>query len=179
MFVYRLWYLTGAIYVAAYIAAGAAYCILPRNVANPLLILLIVASLYAGVTVFTTPVDISGMSGLTTKLLPMRVRIISPFFNTGAVIAILTTSFYGLYIVLKKRGKIMTAMSFFLIAMGMLLPGIGGMTLRAGMSTSIYFYVLELLGLIIFYVGILVGHALKANYWSMGQNISDKTEHFT
>ncbi|MDD5493274.1 MAG: hypothetical protein PHG36_01180 [Dehalococcoidia bacterium] len=178
IFVYRLWYLTGAIYVAAYIAAGAVYSILPKNVRNPSLILLVLASLYAAITIFTFPIDITGMNDLTTGLLPMRVRIISPFFNIAAVAAILIACFYELYLLLKKSGKVKTMISFFLITAGMLLPGIGGVALRAGMSTSIYFYVLELLGLIILYVGILVGHVLKANYWSMGRNTHDETERY-
>lgn len=164
--------------MAAYIAAGAVYSILPKNVRNPSLILLILASLYAATTIFTFPIDITGMSGLTTSVLPVRVRTISPFFNIAAILTILIACFYELYLLSKKGTKVRTVISFFLIAAGMLLPGIGGITLRAGMPTSIYFYVLELLGLIILYVGILMGHVLTANYWSMERNILDETERY-
>jgi hypothetical protein len=160
--VYRLWYLTGAIFTAAYLAVGALYCIAPRKIAFPLLLLLAIASIYACIIVFITPIDISGMHGLSSRPLPLQIRIMSPFFNIAAGLMMLFTIIYGLNILIKKKGATSKGVSLILIGAGMILPAIGGTYFRLGMQASIYIYVMDLMGLIFFYVGVLLGHVINA-----------------
>jgi hypothetical protein len=159
--VYRLWYLTGAILSGAFLAVGALYCMAPRKIAFPLLLLLAVASIYACIIVFITPIDISGMHGLSSRPLPLQVRILSPFFNGGAGLVVLWSIVYGIYILVKKKGAVSRGVSLILIGAGMILPAIGGTYLRLGTQASIYIFVMDLMGLILFYVGVLVGHVIN------------------
>jgi hypothetical protein len=172
LMVYRLWYLTGAIYGAAYLAIGAVYCIMPRKIAFPLLLLLAIASVYACIIVFITPIDISGMHGLSSRPLPLQVRIISPFFNIAACLAMLLTVVYGVYILVKKKGSMLNGISLILIAAGMILPAISGVYLWLGNQVSAYTYVLDLMGLIIFFVGVLLGQAI--NDIGLSQRVVEK-----
>jgi len=162
LLVYRLWYVTGAIFGGAYLAIGAVYCMAPRKIAFPLLLLLAVASIYACIIVFITPVDISGMHGLSSRPLPLQIRILSPFFNIAAGLVMLLAIISGIISLVKKKGAAAGGVSLILIGAGMILPAIGGTYLRLGMPASIYIYVMDLMGLILFYVGGLVGHVINA-----------------
>jgi glucan phosphoethanolaminetransferase (alkaline phosphatase superfamily) len=162
LLVYRLWYVTGAIFSAAYLAVGALYCMAPRKIAFPLLLLLAIASIYACIIVFITPIDISGMHDLSSRPLPLQIRILSPFFNIAAGLVMLIAIIYGINILIKKKGATSRGVSLILIGAGMILPGIGGMYFRLGMQASIYIYVMDLMGLILFYVGVLLGHVINA-----------------
>src|SRR6266545_2301438 len=54
---FRLWYLCGAMLVAAWLGQGTVYLLARKNVANILMILLGLGSLYAAVRVFTAQLD--------------------------------------------------------------------------------------------------------------------------
>lgn len=161
LLVYRLWYLTGAIFSATFLAMGALYCMVPRKIAFPLLLAFTVASIYACIIVFMVPVDISGMQGLSSRPLPLQVRILSPFFNIAAGLIMLSAIFYGLYSLVKKKSTTLRGVSLILVGVGMILPAIGGTYFRLGMQSSIYIYVMDLMGLIVLYVGILIGHVIN------------------
>lgn len=160
LLIYRLWYLMGAIFSGTYLAMGALYCMAPRKIAFPLLMLLTVTSVYACITVFITPVDISGMHGLTSRPLPLQIRILSPFFNTAASIVMLSAIIYGIYVLAKKKESVLQGVSLILIGSGMVLPAIVGTYFRLGTKVSIYMYVMDLMGLIVILVGILLGHVI-------------------
>jgi hypothetical protein len=161
LLVYRLWYLTGAIFSAAYLAIGTFYCMAPRKIAFPVLLLLAIASIYACIIVLMVPIDISGMHGLSSRPLPLQLRIISPFFNIAAGLTMLSAIIYGIYSMIKKKPALQ-GVSLILIGAGMILPAIGGVYFRLGMQATIYIYVMDLMGLIVFYIGILMGHVINA-----------------
>jgi hypothetical protein len=162
LLVYRLWYLTGAIFSGAFLAVGALYWMAPRKIAFPLLLLLAVASIYACIILFITPIDISGMRGLSSRPLPLQIRILSPFFNIGAGLVVLMAVINGLYILIKKKGGMSKGVSLILVGAGMILPAVGGIYFRLGTQASIYIYIMDLMGLILFYVGVLLGHVINS-----------------
>ena len=51
--IFRLWYLCGAILVAAWLGQGTVYLLAKRRLANILMVLLALGSLYAAIRVFT------------------------------------------------------------------------------------------------------------------------------
>lgn len=161
LLVYRLWYLTGAIFSAAYLAMGLLYCIVSRRLAFPLLLACAVASVYACIILFMAPIDISGMHGLSSRPLPLQVRILSPFFNVAAGLVTVYAVIYGITGLTKKRLMVLEGAGLILIGGGMVLPAIAGICLRLGAQVSIYSYVMDLMGLIVFYVGVLLGHAVS------------------
>lgn len=158
--VYRLWYLAGAVLSPAYLAVGMLFCLPVRRLAFPLLLVCIVASVYSCIIIFTNPIDISGMHGLTSRPLPLQIRILSPFFNIAAGAATVYTIIHGITGLLKKRLLTLDAAGLILIGAGMILPAIAGIGLRSGMQVSIYSYSMYLMGLMVFYVGILLGHVV-------------------
>ena len=159
--VYRLWYLMGAIFSATYLSLGALYCMAPRRLAFPVFLICAVASIYACIIVFTIPVDISGMHGLSSRPMPLQIRILSPFFNVLAGLITVAAIFYGLIRLVKKQGTTLRGVGLILVGAGMVLPAIAGISLRLGGQVSIYSYVIDLMGLIVFYVGVLLGHVVS------------------
>ena len=55
--VYRLWYLFGAIFVAAYLGMGTLYLLARRHWAHTIMAILLAASFYATFRVFTASID--------------------------------------------------------------------------------------------------------------------------
>jgi glucan phosphoethanolaminetransferase (alkaline phosphatase superfamily) len=152
--IYRLWYLFGAIYVAAYLGLGTAYLLAKRRTANIILIVLLIGSIYAVVKVFTASVDLSVITSLTGKAMPQDVRLITPFFNTFGTLLLVGGALYCAWIYWKKRILPHRVISNVLIAFGAILPAIGGGMIRF-IGTLNVFYLLELLGIIIIFAGFL------------------------
>jgi hypothetical protein len=81
---YRLWYLIGAILVAAYLGQGTLYLLMRRRRANIIMALLGAATVYVTARIFTLNINISGLTKLTgIGIMPTDVRaVITPIFNT-------------------------------------------------------------------------------------------------
>lgn len=152
--VYRIWYLFGAIFVAAYLGMGTAYLLARRRVANIILIILLAGSIYAGVKVFTADIDIDSITTLTGKAMPMDIRLITPVFNTFGTLLLVGGALYCAWNFWRKRILPQRVISNILIAIGAILPAIGGGVIRF-IGTLNVFYLLELIGIIIIFIGFL------------------------
>lgn len=152
--VFRSWYISGALLGGAPLAQGTVYLLLPRKTANILTVLLVSFIAVASVGVLLTPIDVSLVEThrLTGAVMEwQRVRLFSPFVNTYAFIflvggAVLSAWRFRKHAALKHRfiGNVF-------IAVGALLPGIGGMATRMGHTEVLY--VMELLGLLLIWTG--------------------------
>lgn len=152
--IYRLWYLFGAIFVAAYLGMGTIYLLVRRRTANIIMVILIVASVYAIVRVASAGIDISTLQGLSGKAMPLGVRLITPFFNTFGTVALVGGAIYSAWIFWRKRILSHRVVSNILIAVGAILPALGGTLMRFWDSLNA-FYLLELLGIAIIFAGFL------------------------
>lgn len=152
--VYRLWYLFGAIFVAAYLGMGTLYLLTRRRVANIIMVVLLALSLYAAVKVFTVSLDLSTLHYLTGSAMPQSVRLLTPFFNTFGTFALVGGALYSSWVYWRRRLMPHRVLSNILIALGAILPAFGGTTMRLGGSPQL-FYILELLGIIIIFIGFL------------------------
>lgn len=152
--IYRLWYLFGAIFVAAYLGMGTIYLLVRRRTANIIMVILIVASVYAIFRVFSAGIDISTLQGLSGKAMPLGVRLITPFFNTFGTVALVGGAIYSAWIFWRKRILSHRVVSNILIAVGAILPALGGTLMRFWDSLNA-FYLLELLGIAIIFAGFL------------------------
>ncbi len=155
-FLYRIWYLLGAILVAAYMGQGTIYLLMRRRNANIFMAVLGVATLYAVVRIFTASIDISGLTNLTgVGVLPSDIRfVVTPLLNIFGTFALVGGALYSAFIFWKKRLFPNRVIANILIAVGAMLPAIGGTNLSTGNSTNLFF-VLELCGVIIMFVGFL------------------------
>jgi hypothetical protein len=153
---YRLWYLVGAILVAAYLGQGTLYLLMRRRTANIIMVILGLASVYAAIRVFTVDIDISSLTTLTGRgIMPTDIRtIITPIFNTFGTVALVGGAVYSAYIFWRKRILPHRVVANILIALGALLPAIGGTNLSTSGSINLFF-ILELAGVIIMLVGFL------------------------
>ena len=153
--VYRLWYLFGAIFVAAYLGMGTLYLLARRRVAHIIMVILLVASLYAAFRVFTVNIDVSTLEQLSGEAMPLGVRLMTPFFNTFGTVARVGGAIYSAWVFWRHRLMSHRVVSNILVAVGALLPAFGGTLARFGVSPATARPSLELLGIIIIFIGFL------------------------
>lgn len=152
--VYRLWYLIGAIFVAAYLGMGTLYLLARPRTAHIIMGILLVASLYAVFKVFTVSVDLSAIEHLSGAAMPQGVRLMTPFFNTFGTVALVGGALYSAWVFWRRRIMPHRVVSNILIAVGAILPAFGGTLMRFGGPLNL-FYLFELLGIIIIFTGFL------------------------
>jgi hypothetical protein len=160
--IYRLWYLFGAILVAAWLGQGTVYLLVKRQWAHLLMVLLVLASLYGAFRVFTAQVDprlmttslhtgseLSGQAFVVGG--PAGVRILTPFFNIYGTVALAGGALWSAFIFWRKRILLHRVLGNVLIAFGAILPAFGGTFSRFGIPYALY--ILELLGVIFISLG--------------------------
>ena len=155
--VFRLWYLCGAILVAAWLGQGTVYLLARRSWANALLIVLLLGSLYAAFKVFTAEVDPTllpgaGLSG--DAIVTGGVRILTPFFNIYGLVALAGGAIYSTFVYWRRRAFGTRAIGMILIAVGALAPGLGGALSRIGLTE--YLYLSEFVGAVLLFLGFIL-----------------------
>ncbi len=152
--VFRAWYISGALLGGAPLAQGTVYLLLRRATANRLTWILVPVIIIAAGFVLLTPLDYSLVEPhrLSSKIIEWRwARWFSPFINTYAFIFLVGGAIFSAY---RFRKSLSTRHKFIgnvYIAIGALLPGIGGTFTRFGYTEVLY--VTELIGIVLIYVG--------------------------
>lgn len=152
--VFRAWYIAGALLGGAPLAQGSVYLHLERRVANRLTVVVASVILVASVCVIASPIDSTLVEPyrLTGKVLEWSwVRLFSPFINLYAVVFLVGGAIVS---AMRYRRSAETYHRFagnVAIAVGGILPGIGGAFTRFGHTEVLY--VTELLGLLLIYGG--------------------------
>ena len=153
-FLFRGWYITGALLGGAPLAQGTVYLFLRRKTAHILTIALVSVISFGALMVLLTPLD----HALVNPNLPQGkvivwswVRLISPFVNTYAFMFLVGGAVYSAFKYRKVPGMHHRALGNILIAVGAILPGIGGAFSRVGYTQVLY--VAEFVGLILIYFG--------------------------
>ncbi|MBI4318936.1 MAG: hypothetical protein HY675_10630 [Chloroflexi bacterium] len=161
--VYRLWYLIGAVSVAAYLGVGTIYLLAPRRFAHTVMAMLVLAWLYAATRVVTVPVALDAVVGsaiLTGAGMPNDVRLMTPVFNVFGTAALVGGAAYSAWIFWQRRIMPQRVVSNILIAIGAALPASGGTLLRFGIPDV--FYLMEFLGVTIIFIGFLANSEIVA-----------------
>jgi glucan phosphoethanolaminetransferase (alkaline phosphatase superfamily) len=153
--VYRLWYLFGAMSVAAYLGMGTLYLLSRRRLANMVMVILLAASLYAAFRVFTVGIDLSNLHHLSVRAMPQEVRLMTPLFNTFGTVALVGGAIYSAWVFRRHRVMSHRVVSNILIAVGAMLAASGGILERFGVSPLVVRPSLELLGIIVIFAGFL------------------------
>lgn len=159
--VFRLWYLFGAILVAAWLGQGTVFLLAKPRLANILMAVLGLASLFAAYRVFTAQLDPAGMiSSVHTgselsggAIQTPGVRTLTPFFNVYGTLTLVGGALYSAWLFFRKRVLLHRVIGNVLIATGALLPAFGGAFSRFGIPGALY--ISELLGAIILFIGFL------------------------
>lgn len=159
--IFRLWYLFGAILVAAWLGQGTVFLLAKTRVSQITMAVLALGSLYALVTVFTAQLDPSLMSAsLHTgselsgqAIVTPGVRTLTPFFNLYGTVTLVGGALYSAWLFWRKRILLHRAIGNVLIAAGAILPAFGGTFSRFGIPKALY--ISEFFGAILLFIGFL------------------------
>lgn len=157
--VFRMWYLFGAILVAAWLGQGTVYLLAKKSWAHGLMVILVLGSIYGAYKVFGAELDPTLMtSSLHTgsemsghAIVTSGVRSLTPFFNLYGTVALVGGAAYSAWIFWRKRVLLHRSIGNILIAVGAMLPAFGGTFSRMGFSGTLY--ISEFLGAILIFVG--------------------------
>ncbi len=151
---FRLWYVAGALLGGVSLAQGSVYFHLERRVANRLTVLVVTYLLVASILVAVGPLDLTLVEPhrLSGKVMVWSwVRLFSPPANLYAVIFLIGGAGRSVWQHLRRGSPGRFAVGNTLIAVGAVLPGIGGAYSRMGLTEVLY--VLECIGLILIWIG--------------------------
>lgn len=159
--IFRLWYLFGAILVAAWLGQGTVYLLVKRRWAHGLMVVLALASVYGLVRVFAAELDPSLMTtSLHTgsemsghAIVTPGVRTLTPFFNLYGTVTLVGGAAWSAWIFWRKRVLLHRTIGNVIIAVGALLPAFGGTFSRMGIGGALY--VSELLGAVLMFIGFI------------------------
>jgi hypothetical protein len=157
--IFRLWYLFGAILVAAWLGQGTVYLLAKRTWAHVLMGILALGSIYAAFRVFGAQLDPSLMtSSLHTgselsghAITSPGVRGLTPMFNLYGTVTLVGGAAYSAWIFWRKRVLLHRTIGNVLIAAGAMLPAFGGTFSRMGLPGALY--IGELLGAVLMFIG--------------------------
>jgi hypothetical protein len=156
LIMFRLWYLFGAICVAAFLGQGTVYLLAKRRTAHILMVFVVVISVYSAIRLFTTNIGLGAATRLTDKIVvPTDIGVLTGLMNVYGTVTLVGGALYSAWIFWRKRILPHRVQSNVLIAVGALLPAIGGSLLRLGTARGAPFYILELSGVIIIFIGFL------------------------
>ena len=159
--VFRLWYLFGAILVAAWLGQGTVYLLAKRKWANVLMVLLGLGSLYAIFKVFGAELDPSLMIGeghtgaelSGHAIITDGVRVLTPFFNIYGTLTLVGGAAYSAWIFWRKRVLLHRTIGNILIATGAIMPAFGGLFSRLQFPGALYLG--EFFGVILLFIGFI------------------------
>jgi hypothetical protein len=160
----KLWYLSGAMLTAAWLGQGTINLLVRRRGFAPTLnIILIIVSLLAVVLVFMAPItpaaaSFSPSQPLSTQYKDILTRsgivvLLTILLNTYGTLTLVGGAIYSAYIFWRKKILFNRMVGNILIALGAILPAMGGSFIQMGLPD--FLYVSEFLGAILMYIGFL------------------------
>ena len=150
---FKSWYITGALLGGAPLAQGTVYLLCKKRTANILSFILVITIVTASILVMLSPINTELITGkLTGKLLGWTfIRFMTPFINLYAFIFLVGGAIYSAVKYAKNIQFRKRITGNLLIALGGLLPGIGGSFTKFGYVEVLF--VTEFIGLILIYFG--------------------------
>lgn len=157
---FKAWYILGALLGGFPLAQGSVYLMFPKRTAHVMMITVVAFMLLAAILVLLSPIDYHAVepARLTGKVLVWKqVRFMTPFINLYAFVFLVGGAAWSAYrysrdVKYKQRFR-----GNLLIALGALLPGIGGSFTKFGYTEVLY--VTELVGILFIYAGYRVMRA--------------------
>jgi len=164
---FRAWYITGAIYGGVMLAQGSAVLLFKSKAARITSILVIVVTVSASIAVLLSPLDLTKVEPhrLTGSVLVWKqIRYATPFINIYAFIVLVGGAVYSAIQFAKKNMHGSRVKGNVLIAIGGLLPGIGGSFTKFGYTEVLY--VCEFIGILFIFWGYRV---IRDSKWTQQQ----------
>jgi hypothetical protein len=151
---FKFWYIVGALLGGFPLAQGSVYLLLNKKFADITTILFVSLIIVASVFVILSPVTIPDTFDfkLSGKIFTWAwVRNFSPLINIYSFIFLVGGALYSAIYYYKQTEKDIRFKGNIFIAIGGLLPGIGGSFTRIGYVNVLF--VTELVGLVLIYLG--------------------------
>lgn len=159
--IFRMWYLFGAILVAAWLGQGTVYLLAKRKWANGAMAILLALSIFAAFRVFSAELDPSLMTTSVHTgselsghaIITPGVRTLTPIFNLYGTVTLVGGAAYSAYIFWRKRVLLHRVLGNLMIAAGALAPAFGGAFSRFGIPGALY--IGELFGAVLMFAGFI------------------------
>lgn len=151
---FKAWYITGALLGGAPLAQGTVYLLCKRKTADILSFILVIVLTTAAILVILSPVNTEYITGnrLSGKILGWKfIRFMTPFINLYAFIFLVGGAVYSAFKYAKNNIYKKRFSGNLFIALGGLLPGIGGTFTKFGYVEVLY--VTEFVGLLLIFTG--------------------------
>jgi hypothetical protein len=151
---FKAWYITGALLGGWPLATGSVYLLFKKRTANVMTIIGLTIIVTASILTILSPINQQFVDGnrLTGKVLEWKfVRYITPFINTYAFIFLVGGAVYSAIRYIRSKIYKARFIGNLAIAIGGLLPGIGGTYSKMGMTEVLY--VTEFIGLLLIFYG--------------------------
>ncbi len=152
--IFKTWYITGALLGGAPLAIGTVYLLSGKKAGDILSKLLIIIVSITSIFVILSPIEYHLVDStiLSSKVLTWQsIRMVSPFINSFAAIFLIGGAIYSSILFFKKADMLNRAIGNIFIAVGAILPGIGGFYSRIGYTEVLYAG--ELFGIILIWIG--------------------------
>lgn len=160
----KLWYLSGAMLTAAWLGQGTINLLVRRRgIAPALNIILIIVSLLAVVLVLSAPFTAAAAGYNTAQPLSAQYKdiltrsgvvvLLTILLNIYGTLTLVGGAIYSAYIFWRKKVLFNRMVGNILIAIGAILPAMGGSFIQMGMPD--FLYLSEFLGAILMYIGFL------------------------
>jgi hypothetical protein len=150
----KTWYIAGAILGGYPLAQGSLYLSYSRRFANRMTAISLPFVIIASTLVVLSPVVLANLEPYrpSGSILGWRwVRLLTPFINTYAVFFLIGGAFVSAWRYWQRHDSPNRAIGNTLIAVGAILPGIGGGMAKAGVVEALY--VGEFIGLLLIWAG--------------------------
>jgi hypothetical protein len=154
---FKAWYILGALLGGAPLAQGTVYLLLKKRTADIISIILVTIVLVTTLLIILSPVHPEFIinNRMTGKILEWKfIRYITPFINIYAFLFLVGGAVYSAFKYAKNRKFRNRFLGNVCIAVGGLLPGIGGSFTKFGYIEVLY--VTELIGLLFVYSGYVI-----------------------
>ncbi len=151
---FKSWYIAGALLGGAPLAIGTIYLLMGKRAGHIAVTLLTATVAITSVFVLLSPVNYELVTdgALTSAVLEWQdIRMVSPFINGLAAIFLIGGAILSAIRYARKRETKNRSIGNWLIAIGAMLPGIGGAYSRMGHTEVLY--VGEFLGIILIWWG--------------------------
>jgi len=150
----KVWYIAGAILGGCRLAQGSLYLSWPRPLANKLTVASLTLVVVAAILVILSPVNLAALDPVRPSGAVLQwswVRLLTPFINVYAVFFLIGGAIRSAWRHYRERGHKYRAAGNALIALGAILPGVGGSFAKAGMVEVLY--VGECIGIMLIWIG--------------------------
>jgi hypothetical protein len=151
---FKAWYIAGALLGGAPLAVGTIYLLFGRRAGRIAVVLLLAAVGVTSIFVILSPVriDLVDPTMLSGKALAWQsIRRVSPFINSLAALFLAGGAIYSAVRFFGHPESRHVSIGNIFIAVGALLPGVGGMGSRMGHTELLY--IAEFIGVILIWIG--------------------------